>query len=200
MIEYRNKDNGLNLSLFVSIHNCKFGKKNFIGSHVSILNSSIGDFSYVNSNTVIQNAIIGKFCSISSDVKIGLGKHPLNMVSTHPVFYTKSNNIKTFVDKNIYKEYDNVTIGNDVWIGTRVLICDGVIIGDGAVISAGSIVTKNVHPYSIIGGIPARVIKYRFTHEIIEFLLDFKWWDKSELWIKNNYLLFHDINKFIQVK
>jgi acetyltransferase-like isoleucine patch superfamily enzyme len=89
-----------------------------------------------------------------------------------------------------------VEIGSDVWIGDRVMIMDGITIGDGAIIGAGSIVNKNVNPYEIVAGVPARHIKYRFPADRIDFLLSFKWWNKDESWIKKNANLFANIKDF----
>ena len=130
---------------------------------------------------------------------IGLGKHPVHFVSTHPAFYSSHKQFITFADKNDYfEEYEKVTIGNDVWIGTRVMIIDGVSIGDGAIIAAGAIVTKNVEPYSIVGGVPAKLIRNRFNDQDIEFLKKFKWWNKDFEWIKSNYYKFKNIELFIK--
>ena len=87
-------------------------------------------------------------------------------------------------------------IGNDVWIGANVVIMNEISVGDGAVIGAGSIVTKDVPPYAIVVGSPARIIRYRFEKEEIEFLLNFRWWDKDSNWIKDNYLKFNNIKEF----
>jgi acetyltransferase-like isoleucine patch superfamily enzyme len=195
--EFKYRNNHLKLDLFTSIHDVKFGLYNFIGSKVSVSKTIIGDFSYITANSNIINATIGKFCSIATGVKIGLGMHPSNFVSTHPSFYSENKkNIFSFSDKEYFIEHDKIVIGNDVWIGTDVIINYGVTIGSGAIIAAGAIVTSNVESYSIVGGVPAKLIKYRFNKEIIDFLLEYKWWDKEINWLKNNYLKFHDINKF----
>jgi acetyltransferase-like isoleucine patch superfamily enzyme len=146
----------------------------------SILNNTEVDrFSYVGRNCLIQNAKIGSFCSIANDVIIGLGKHPLSYFSTSPLFYKKRNTFNYPIVKQDleFDEYELISIGSDVWIGARAIILDGVEIGHGAIIAANSLVNKNVPPYSIVGGIPAKVIKYRFTDEIIEKLLHEKWWE-----------------------
>lgn len=90
-----------------------------------------------------------------------------------------------------------VKIGNDVWIGTGVLILEGVTIGDGAVVAAGAVVTKDVEPYAIVGGVPAKVIRYRHTEEQRDKLIEFKWWDKDLDWIKNNAELFCNVGDFV---
>jgi len=89
-------------------------------------------------------------------------------------------------------------IGNDVWIGTNAIIMDDITIGDGAIIGAGTIVTKDVKPYSIVVGNPAKHLRFRFEEDEINFLLEFKWWDKDLTWIEENYTKFHDIKSFVK--
>ena len=198
MVEYSNKDKKLKLSLFVSIHNCKFGLHNFIGTNVSLTNVSLGDYSYVHSNSQISNVSIGKFCSIGMNVQIGLGKHPTKFVSTHPSFYSNNKVFRTFADKMYFQEYGNIIIENDVWIGNNAIIIDGIKIANGSIISAGSVVTKDVLPYSIVGGVQAKIIKFRFSEVLIEKLLHIKWWNMRQEWLQANYKYFHDIDNFIE--
>jgi acetyltransferase-like isoleucine patch superfamily enzyme len=163
-------------------------------------NSKIGSYTYFAGFNSVMNANIGKFCSIGSNVSIGPGRHPIEYVSTSPVFYSQYKQCGfTFADKSYYDEMGKVEIGNDVWIGTNVVILDDVIIGDGAVIAAGAIVTKNVEPYCIVGGVPAKFIKKRFSEDIINKLLKFKWWNKNQEWLAEHYKAFHDVNLFIKI-
>ena len=169
-----------------------------IHSNVEIINSIIGDYSYTLSN--IKNTSIGKFCSIGPFCSIGLGKHPVGKnVSTHPAFYSTNNDgcLLSFTGKDYFKEYEKIEIGNDVWIGSNVIILDGIKIGDGAVIGAGSVVTKDVEPYSIVAGVPATIIRYRFSREQIDKLILIKWWEKDIFWIKRNAKDFLDIDVFL---
>ena len=101
------------------------------------------------------------------------------------------------VEKNLFDEFPSTDIGNDVWIGNNVIIKYGVKIGDGAILGAGAVVTKDVEPYSIVGGVPAKVIKYRFSPDEIKFLLAFKWWDKDLNWLKENKHKFQNIGEFM---
>ncbi len=165
-----------------------------------IANSSVGKFTYFAESCIFQNCEIGRYCSIAPNVLAGLGRHPLaKNVSTSLAFYRASAVIKTYVKENLFnEEYLPISIGNDVWIGTRAIIMDGVTIGDGAVIAAGALVTKNVAPYAIVAGVPAKLLRKRYTQDSIDRLLILKWWERDELWIKRNIQLFNNIDKFIE--
>ncbi|MEG1616805.1 MAG: DapH/DapD/GlmU-related protein [Bacteroidales bacterium] len=143
-----------------------------------ITNSVISDYTYISYNSTINNTVIGKYCSIGPNLLCGWGIHPLDGISTHPVFYSSKKQIGfTYAKKNKIEETKPIFIGNDVFIGANVTILDGTTIGDGAVIGAGSVVTKDVPPYSISFGVPCKVSRYRFNQDQIEKLLNIKWWD-----------------------
>lgn len=146
-----------------------------------ILNSTIGRFSYIGRNSTIQNTTIGPFCSVASDVLIGLGTHPGNLFSTSPVFYRVNNIFKVrLIDKDHdFEEYRLIEIGHDVWIGARAIVLDGVRIGDGAVIAANAVVTKDVPPYAVVAGVPARIVKERLSRGGVAFLQKSRWWTWS---------------------
>lgn len=164
--------------LLRKILNSNKSKKSYIGYFTRLINSSIGDYSYTSHYCVIRNTSIGKFTSIGEGVKIGLGRHPTNFFSTSPIFYSKFSVFKNpFIKSNVYDERKKVTIGNDVHIGANVFIMDGVKIGDGSIIGAGSIVNKDIDKYSIYAGVPAKLIRKRFSKEIINELEDIKLWD-----------------------
>jgi len=197
--EYKNRKKFLKIGYMSSVTNSSFGMYNTIYNNVSLSKVSLGDFTYIAGNTNISRTKIGKFCSIGPDCKIGLGKHPTkDFVSTHPIFFSTLKQAQiTFADKNYFEEFENISIGNDVWIGANVIVVDGVKIGDGVIVAAGSVVTKEIPPYAIVGGVPAKVIKYRFEKNEIEKLLELKWWDMDIEYFKNNFSKFHNINDFL---
>lgn len=142
----------------------------------------------------------GAFCSIASDVKIYLGgNHRTDWVTTYPFGHINQNKFSNFDGKGHPKTNGDVIIGNDVWIGANVTIMSGIKIGDGAVVANNSHVIKNVEPYSIVGGNPAKFIKFRFSKEQIDKLLKIKWWEWDDEKINNNLkLLCNDnIDEFI---
>lgn len=179
---------------------------NGFGKNSAIVSSKIGYGSYIAQGAKLAKANIGRYCSIGQNVSCIFGKHPANTyVSTHPSFFALKTPVGfTYADKQYFEEFAephdagySITIGNDVWIGANVSLMDGVRIGDGAIVAANALVTKDVPPYNIVGGVPAKPIKKRFTVKEIEFLLDFKWWEKPNSWIRENAHFFRDIEKFM---
>lgn len=159
---------------------------------------SIGRFSYGKPKIYAsKNSFsLGNFCSIADGVTIYSGaEHQTSWIKTYPFLEFP----ELIEDKDVNKSKGNVTIGNDVWLADGVLVLSGVTIGDGAVVAARAVVTKDVKPYEIVGGNPAKHIKYRFNEEQISELLKIKWWDWDIEKIKSNLdlILSEDIDKFI---
>ncbi|MEL1254249.1 CatB-related O-acetyltransferase [Flavobacterium sp. DGU38] len=185
------------ISIGCDIRNSKFGRHVFLGENVCLIDSEIGDFSYINSESQVKNTSIGKFCSIGPNVKIILGKHPSTFVSSHPIFYADNKPFHTFSDKLYFEEFGHVTIGHDVWIAEGVIIPNTVKIGNGAIITSRAVVTKDVEPYSVVGGIPAKHIKFRFDQNIIDIINQSEWWNWDSETLKKNFKLFHNPTNFI---
>lgn len=152
-------------------------------------NINIGDYTYIN-GAHIYCATIGKYCSMGYGISIGPGEHHLNRISTYPL----SNRVLNEYDLMEFMPQKPSIIGNDVWIGNNSIIMQNVTIGNGAVVAAGAVVTKDVPPYAIVGGVPAKIIKYRFNTEVIKQLEELEWWNKDVEWIKENIEIFHDNN------
>lgn len=177
----------------------KLGENIFVGSNVIVgKNCSIGSNTYLNQNTMFFSGEIGSYCSISYNCVIGAANHPINLLSTSPKIYGVNNSFKNKEWKNDYESPP--LIGSDVWIGANAIIMQGVTIGDGAIIGAGAIVTKDVPSYAIVVGIPAKIIKYRFSKEIIKELNRIKWWNLSESEIKKVYNAFIDNENEVLIK
>lgn len=155
-----------------------FSAYNHLMSKSIVYDSKIGACTYL-AGAEVKQALVGSFCSIGTRSVIGgLGIHPLQYLSTHPVFYSTQNQIALkFSDKNSFQEYKRTNIGSDVWVGFGAIILDGVTVGDGAVIAAGAVVNKDIPPYAIVGGVPAKIIKYRFKDQIIQKLVQMRWYD-----------------------
>lgn len=164
------------------------GNNKVLYNNVEFLYSEIGDYSYISKNSIVHNTSIGKFCSIGPNVVIGYGDHPTNSLSTSPIFYSKHTYFDINTTKDLFFGNSRVTIGNDVWIGANVFVKNGIAIGDGAVIGAGAVVIRDVEPYSIIVGVPGKMRSKRFSDEIINKLLEIKWWDWPISIIKDNHL------------
>ena len=185
----------------------KFEGMNRLSDGSVFLNSSMGYASYASDHSFIKNTVIGRYTCIANEVMTVAGNHPLYYASVHPAFYSTTQKL-SYVKQNKFDDFHyldskkriSVVIGNDVWIGARATILEGVTIGDGAVVAAGAVVTKEVPPYAIVGGVPAKIIKYRFDEETIKKLLKLKWWEKDQSWIKNHADDFDDVEKLLEDK
>jgi acetyltransferase-like isoleucine patch superfamily enzyme len=171
----------------------------------SSFTGKLGFGSYIGPKSQIAG-IIGRYTSIGPNVKVIQGTHPYTypFVTTSPAFYSLAKqNGSTFTDVQRFDEHlifdknNNyaVKIGNDCWIGERAMVVGGVQIGDGAVILAGAIVTKDIPAYAIVGGVPAKILRYRYRIDSIDFLLKFKWWNKELQWLQDNVELMNNMEK-----
>jgi acetyltransferase-like isoleucine patch superfamily enzyme len=192
------------------VRQSSFGPNCYIGDESKISCSTMGNSSYIANNSSITYTKIGRFCAIGDNVRICIGNHPTSdFVSVHPCFYSKyGQGTPSHVKDDLFsghkfldsEEKFVVEVGNDVWIGNDVSILDGIRIGNGAIIGIGSVVTKDVEPYSIVGGIPAKLIRMRFTEEEIIFLINLEWWNKPNDWIRENAGNFLSIKKLIDAE
>jgi acetyltransferase-like isoleucine patch superfamily enzyme len=158
----------------------------------------LGDFSYISGpRAYVEAARIGKFCSIARQVVIGPGDHDLSAVTTHPFTVSPAYGGLADVTKQEPQKPPPV-IGNDVWIGMNAIVMRGVTIGDGAVVAANSVVTRDVEPYTIVGGVPARPLKRRFSPEIAEALQRSKWWDWPDRVLSERLAEFHAPEDFVR--
>lgn len=180
----------------------------FICEGAQLDNVHVGYSTMVGRFSNVSNTRIGKYTSIGG-LNTYIGRHPVKgeCISTYPAFYsTAAQYGYTYATSNSFDEvkwideqnHIAVAIGNDVWIGSGVAICDGVTVGDGAVIGAGSLVTKDVEPYAIYAGVPARKIGERFPQEITQQLLELKWWDKGAEWIAANAEKYCRVEEFVR--
>jgi acetyltransferase-like isoleucine patch superfamily enzyme len=176
---------------------CHISTKTRISSPYYLSHVEVGDFSYISKNSNISNTKIGKFCSIGPNFCCGFGMHPTDAISTSPMFYsTRKQNGFTLVKESTFQEMLPISIGNDVFIGANATILDGVKIADGAIIGAGAVVTKDIPPYAIAVGVPAKVVKYRFEEKIIISLIEKQWWDLPDDKLQILERDFYSVEKF----
>lgn len=207
---WQKKHNGDKVRFEYSTHisyRCKFEGMNMVGPRTSFF-GSLGYGSYVGGNSLVS-AEIGRFTSVGPHCKYINATHAYKspFATTCPLFFSKKGNGnpqgKSFAQKQMIEEfrfYDKDKeivnkIGNDCWIGTDVTLIGGVEIHDGAVVLAHAVVTKDVPPYAIVGGVPAKVIGYRYDEDTIKFLMKVKWWDNDLKWFSEKWKLLCDIEK-----
>ena len=190
-----------------SLLNVEFEGLNKIGPRTKIYNSRLGYGSYVANDSTLTGTRIGRYCSLGPNIAMPTGLHPTSeFASTSPLFFSLAGQAgKSFVDSQKFEENRFVEddwlriIGNDVWIGGNVVLLEGIRIGDGAIVGAGSVVTKDLPPYSISAGVPAKVIRYRFDQGIINRLLASRWWDRDPEWIESNADSFECVETLIEL-
>ena len=175
--------------------NCRIGDHVNINRRNDLHRVEIGSQSYTGMNCVMRSCSIGKFCSISWNVSIGGKNHDLSLLTTSPLWRFKRMGKEgaTLGSKGVdFGAAEVCEIGNDVWIGSNAVILRNVKIGDGAVVGAGAVVTKDVPPYAIVAGVPAKVLRFRFPSLVVEHLLRLKWWEWSDETINQNLELIYN--------
>lgn len=199
-----NLNNSIEIGHSTKVRGARLSQNVRIGAHCNSQKGGIGPYSYMGDYCELPQTEIGKFCSIAAHVTLAAGNHPVEYLSTSPYTYSPIKN--SFTEKQLYPQEFFYTdekhkylckIGNDVWIGTgAMLVCGSkaLNIGNGAVVAAGAVVTKDVPPYAVVVGCPARVLKYRFSDEMISKLEKEKWWDKDEEWIRKSVEKFSDFD------
>lgn len=184
---------GVSIGDDTTVERSTLGKNVAINRRSYINDCNIGNYSYSGINTTMNFTRLGKFCSLARNVDIGGFDHDYHKFTTMPMFrFTQMNSgVKPKPEYDSYCE-----IGNDVWIAAGAQVLHKVNIGDGAVIGGGAVVTRDVPPYAIVAGVPARIIKFRFPEEIISELLEIKWWDWPDKVILDNidWLISTDVN------
>lgn len=159
---------------------CRLGRHVSIGERVILREVQVGDYSYFERHGEAIYATIGKFCSIAANVRINALAHPLERVTTHKITYRPNEYFKHAGVDGAFREHRRsraVRIGNDVWIGHGAVVMPGVSIADGAVVGANAVVTRDVDPYAVVAGVPARLLRYRFPADIRARLARLAWWD-----------------------
>jgi phosphonate metabolism protein (transferase hexapeptide repeat family) len=183
----------------VVIHDSHVGAWTELGPHTHLSESTFGDYSYAAGVVSIVYTDVGKFCSIASHVRINPGNHPMWRVTQHHMTYRRKQYGFGDDDQEFFewRRAHRCAIGHDVWIGHGAVVMPGVKIGPGAAVGAGAVVTKDVAPYAVVVGVPARMIRKRFSDAVIEQLLKIAWWDWDRATLKARFEELGDVERFI---
>lgn len=181
-----------------AIRSSRIGKGSKVEAGAAFVDSSMGRYSFCGYDCEISSADIGDFCSIANYVAIGGGEHPIDWVGTSPVFYAGRDSVTKKFSAFPRPKPKRVIIGSDVWIGYRAILMQGITIGHGAVIGAGAVVTRDVEPYSIVAGQPARHLRYRFDDELRAALLASEWWTLDDATLSACAQDIRDPQKFLE--
>jgi acetyltransferase-like isoleucine patch superfamily enzyme len=187
------------VSIFAILHDVKYDSTTAINAFAKCERAEIGKCTIIGTMAAVYDCSVGKFCSIARDCYVGGASHPIEWVTTSPCFHIKNNVTGVCYAENHYEWKKQTTIGNDVWIGAKTIVSAGVTIHDGAVIGGGSVVTKDIGPYEIWAGNPARFIRKRFDDETIKKLKKLKWWDYSDEKLKQVGSLMQEPEKFLKL-
>ncbi|MBA2518761.1 MAG: acetyltransferase [Chloroflexia bacterium] len=184
------------------LHASELGEWTDIGPGCSIVESTVGDYTYAAGDVSIIYSAVGKFCSIASHVRLNPGNHPMHRVTQHHMTYRRR--MFGFAETDdeeffTWRRAHPVTIGHDVWIGHGAIVMPGVSVGDGAVIGSGAVVTKDVPPYLIVGGVPAKPIRERFPGPVAERLRAIAWWDWPRQLLAARFADLNDLDRFLEL-
>jgi len=180
-----------------AIKNSTIHNTSKVASASHVVNTIMHKYSYIGNNCTVIDVQIGSYCSIADNVIIGGASHPIDWASSSPVFHYGKNILKKNFSEHIFHTTKKTIIGSDVWVGNNCLIKSGVIIDSGAIIGMGSVVTKDIGPYEIWAGNPAKKIRKRFDDKTIEILLESKWWNSSEDTLKKLATEMNNMEKFL---
>jgi acetyltransferase-like isoleucine patch superfamily enzyme len=191
----------IRIEYMAELSNVKFEGTNKVYKYARLRDVNLGRFSYVSRGTQVYNAEVGKFTCIGPETIIGPGEHPVRgYISSHPAFYsTLAQAGSTFSDGDYINEIPRTVIGHNVWIGARVVVRAGINIGDGVIIAAGSVVVKDVAPYTVVGGVPAKLIRDRFEQPVKEVVQSSEWWNWPNEDLSKNAAAFRDENSFLEL-
>ncbi len=185
-----------------SVRDCRLGAWTEIGPGWSLLGTEFGDYSYAaGTDGVINHARVGKFCSFASHVVINPGDHPMDRVTQHHLTYRcRQFGLAAEDDAEFFawRRALPCEIGHDVWIGHGAKVMAGVTVGTGAVIGAGAVVTRDIGPYGIAVGVPARIVRKRFTEDVIRRLLASAWWEWDRLTLEARWRDLCDLPRFLE--